>query len=319
MKKLFLLLIVILICFSSSCQKEKTESEIVEEDTTEEVLEDLLSLEKLYSNIDQYEDEFYVDLGITDTKLLERSEMGKSTKENYDECFGEKVVSCIIGKSLDEVFDGCFIAVEFESYQDAESAYQTLGGNDLIIYKGLYTLYKNLILIDHYAAYYLTGDYDTDLVNDYKITNEDNILLSTLKLPTNYNIPTGIKRIAGFSMELSGVKKVILNEELEEIGMFAFSFDVEEVVFNKNLKTIRLGSFLACENLKYVVLPKTIKKIEYAAFATGNIYCEVSTKPVGWEDEFCIGDAVVYWAGEWEYDENGIPYPLISKDNGNLI
>ncbi len=32
-----------------------------------------------------------------------------------------------------------------------------------------------------------------------------------------------------------------------------------------------------------------------------------------WEDDFAIGDAEVYYAGEWEYNSEGIPTPLIDR------
>ena len=43
------------------------------------------------------------------------------------------------------------------------------------------------------------------------------------------------------------------------------------------------------------------------AFSHTIVYCEASEKPNGWENYFYTKNARVYYAGEWEYDELGIP------------
>ena len=44
------------------------------------------------------------------------------------------------------------------------------------------------------------------------------------------------------------------------------------------------------------------------AFTSGTIYVEgYKQKPDGWAEQLAAGDAKVYWAGEWEYDEHGTP------------
>ena len=34
-------------------------------------------------------------------------------------------------------------------------------------------------------------------------------------------------------------------------------------------------------------------------------------RPDGWRYDFAVEDATVYYAGQWEYNEEGIPKPLI--------
>ena len=46
------------------------------------------------------------------------------------------------------------------------------------------------------------------------------------------------------------------------------------------------------------------------AFSNGNIFCEVSSKPDEWDKDFAVQNAKVYWAGEWEYNEDGIPVAI---------
>ena len=176
----------------------------------------------------------------------------EKSRKNFQDKFKELVARY---RDVDEsYFDECFIALEFKDNNSATKAYKNLKGKaveEVKYYPSIYVVYKNLILLDMYVSYYITNDYNLN-EKKFGITNDGKVLLSTLSLPTTFYIPDGIEQIAGFSMKLSGVKKVVCNEELVEIGMFAFSYDVEEVVLNENLKTISFGAFSECENLKTV-------------------------------------------------------------------
>ena len=158
---------------------------------------------------------------------------------------------------------------------------------------------------------------------------------------SKYIVPNSILEIGNYAFLNSNIKLLEMNDDIIRIGVDAFysSAYLETIVFNEKLEKIESGAFgkcnklqecylpdnliyiglmcfKGCEELKFVVIPSSVIYIGELAFNYGNIYCEVETKPEGWDENFATENAKVYWKGEWEYDENGIPYPL-TKDNSN--
>ena len=102
------------------------------------------------------------------------------------------------------------------------------------------------------------------------------------------------------------------NSKLKSIGYKAFSENpkLKTVILNAGLEYIDDKTFDECPSLEYVVIPASVIDIGYRAFSSGNIYIEVESKPEKWDNSFYGGTAKVFWAGEWEYNENGIPVPI---------
>ena len=55
------------------------------------------------------------------------------------------------------------------------------------------------------------------------------------------------------------------------------------------------------------MIPESVEYIGYHAFTSGKLYCEAKTKPAGWNKYFVGKEVNVYYADQWEYDENGKP------------
>lgn len=152
---------------------------------------------------------------------------------------------------------------------------------------------------------------------------------------SEFEIPEQTEVLGQFSLYLTEtVKKIICNDNLKKITRTALAVmkDLEEVVLNEGLTTLgpacfdyclKLNkinipstlkeiytlAFYDCESLEYIVIPKNVEYIGRKVFNKTNVYCEVESKPDAWDDEFICEDAKVYWAGEWEYNEDGIPTP----------
>ena len=84
--------------------------------------------------------------------------------------------------------------------------------------------------------------------------------------------------------------------------------DFEVLKFSDNIKEIH-GGIVSNKNetFKYTVIPQSVVYVGAKAFNKGEIFCEHKSKPLAWDNFFVYGTAKVYWQGEWEYDENGIP------------
>lgn len=159
-----------------------------------------------------------------------------------------------------------------------------------------------------------------ELMDDYKYINNayfvdnNSILIKMRKETTSIiNLPYHTFAISSYAFyNNSYLEKIVLNEGLFRIDECAFMNckNLKNVYLNQGLRVINAYSFYGCTKLDSVVIPQSVIMIGENAFISGNIFCEQEKKPVFWNDNFVIGDAKVYWKGEWEYDENNIPKPL---------
>ena len=102
-------------------------------------------------------------------------------------------------------------------------------------------------------------------------------------------------------------------------GAFTNCINLTDIVIPNNIISIGSYAFYNCSNLSNVVIPDSVKSIGDDAFFGCNglkIYCDASSKPSDWSVDWNYYKNYnhylpVYWAGEWEYDSNGNPTPII--------
>ena len=223
--------------------------------------------------------------------------------------------------------------LECYSVEEAVKLYDEL--DSIQLYRNENLIYTNTpfawLLIygnKEYIDFYECPVVKTTIINvDYNIRYEKTGEIS---------IPNEIEVIsAGSFHSLKNITKVIFNENIKVIGNNAFGrcVSIEEVVLNEGLKYINFAAFIncskiknikipssveyigmnafyGCSNLEYIVIPNNVKFIGKDCFSNGNIFCLIESKPEKWDREFYGGTAKVYWAGEWEYNEQGIPVPI---------
>lgn len=106
-------------------------------------------------------------------------------------------------------------------------------------------------------------------------------------------------------------KKVVIGKDVDVLYYGALADkDFEIIEFKGDIEEIHGCQINSNETFKYTIIPLSVKYIGSKAFKKGNIYCEHESKPDAWDNEFITGTAKVYWAGEWEYNEEGVPVPL---------
>ena len=149
------------------------------------------------------------------------------------------------------------------------------------------------------------------------------------------NVPIGIRtatinencKIISSSAfyDCSLLTSVTIPEGVTSIGDYAFSgcSSLESITLPDSVKNIGTTAFRDCRSLTSIVIPDSVTSMGYDAFywCTLTIYCEASQKPDGWDSDWnCDYDnsinngeksyLTVFWKGQWQYDENGIPVPL---------
>lgn len=191
-------------------------------------------------------------------------------------------------------------------------------GNNLILegkldqtQNRMYVQYKDYVIYDYKWVYRFLGEFEESdgqfFAND-KTTivgvNERKVRNRVL------NISTNVINIAGMGLFDLPAEEVVCNLELKRIGPNAFATArIKRIKLNDGLFEIGALAFDSCENLKEIVIPKSVEIIGKQAFTDTIVYCEVESKPEGWANDFAANKVKVYYANEWHYDDAGNPVP----------
>ncbi len=144
----------------------------------------------------------------------------------------------------------------------------------------------------------------------YAIVNEKAVVTRYVGTSTNVEIPTTI--------EIKG--KIY---DVTSIGERAFESctGLQTVTFepNSKLKSIGKSAFYNCSSLTSITIPSSVTSIGKDAFYSCislTIYCEVSSKPSGWDDYWNPSDRPVYWGINENnfFEKDDIQYVIIDEE-----
>lgn len=266
---------------------------------------ELLNLEKIYDNEfklikDIYKDRF--PSANAKFRLVEGENLSKESLNNLYDCYGEGFNSAIYGT----VYEGeeVWFILEFDTIEHAQKAYETFNEKSLF-------LFKNLILCEFPAR--LSILYEYNVINDFVYVENGKILIyadisiKEIRLSNSVEIIESLVFVNAVNLE-----KVVCNDSLLRIqgGVFMRTPNLKNVKLNDRLEYIGEQAFNN-SGLEYIVIPRSVEFIGSEAFNKCNVFCEAESKPKEWADDFAVDDAKVYYKGEWEYNEEGIPMPLI--------
>ena len=203
------------------------------------------------------------------------------------------------------------VAYCFETKEKAQYNY------DMFFYldKGMYRIINNIIFMELAGSYILlSGDsyYDGPFLYD---SVYDDVMLGYFpenEMPDTLYVIENTKAIVFPGLVSTKCEKIVCNKELKKIGglSVANNDNLSEIILNEGLEIIGKIAFSNCPKLKYVVIPSTVTFIGYKAFECEMVFCNVESKPRGLSNNFAADDTKVYWKGEWEYNENGVPTPI---------
>ena len=248
-------------------------------------------------------------------KIVDKSKVSKEEYRYYADSFEmgfEKIFTYQEGN-----MQGFFCA-EYRDEETAKYYEKKFNGKETKCFR-----YRNILIYEMFPMYFvlgLTGAYEEVDGCWYMLTKDKKRLLDyynedVTSIPT-FQIPNGVEYVVGLSLAYSPAEKVICSDTVIEILLLAANYNsiIHTIVLNDGLKKIGTNAFYGCENFEYTVIPLSVEKIGEQAFSHGNIFCEAEAKPNGWADDFYCEQAKVYWKGEWAYDENGKPVPLVQEE-----
>ena len=283
MKKMltFICLFFILIC--SSCSKI-----------------DFITIDQMYRNVDEEYLEIVSEIyGGCEIKLLNR----KDIDYHY-----YKYLSAHIDSND---FTKCIVLVRPNSCYDLPLVFET----SLYVKEqkiGDFIRHGRNLIIDYYFAYMLLDDYN--IVNSVGLSNDNKYLVSVSGVEI-LNVPSDVEDIKSFvCYNNNEITQLICSNNVKRIGYSSFAdcYNLKSITLNQGLEEICEKAFYNVVNLEYVVIPSSVEKIGANTFNSGNIFLEGDVKE-GFDKDFAIGDANVYYAGQWEYNSEGIPTPLIDR------
>lgn len=148
-------------------------------------------------------------------------------------------------------------------------------------------------------------------IGDYQFNGFSNV--------TSIVIPEGVTRIGYGAFEnCSSLTSIVIPNSVTSIGGGAFEncSSLTTITFEEGSQLTSIGNwaFYDCSSLTSVTIPNSVTSIGGGVFLDCDsltIYCEASSKPSGWHYEWNYSNRPVYWAGQWEYDANGNPTPII--------
>ena len=118
------------------------------------------------------------------------------------------------------------------------------------------------------------------------------------------------------SNEWEELTELVIPNTITKIGEYQFcGFDnLTSIEIPNSVTSIGNYAFNFCDSLTSIVIPNSVTSIGSYVFSGCSgltIYCESTSKPSGWNTYWNESVRPIYWAGQWEYDGNGKPIPLI--------
>ena len=152
---------------------------------------------------------------------------------------------------------------------------------------------------------------------EYNVTSIGKSAFGRCTSLTSIVIPNGVTSIGNCAFEdCDSLESIEIPDSVTSIGYSAF-YDcdsLESIEIPDSVTSIEFLAFFSCDSLTSIVIPNSVTSIGNSAFYycdSVTIYCESTSKPSGWSTDWNYSDRPIYWGGQWEYDVNGKPIPLI--------
>ena len=214
---------------------------------------------------------------------------------------------------------------------------------ETIIFQAKYDGYTAGLIIEGDSVHQYTGSseivYVPSFWNGETITTISDYAFECTSVREVY-LPDSIISIGDYAFcNCTSLTSITLPDSVTSIGYFAFAYchsltsvtlgnnvtliddnafsgcvSLTSIIIPDSVTSIGDYAFSGCVSLTSIIIPDSVTSIGFIAFAycrSLTIFCEAESRPSGWDTDWNFANIPVYWAGEWEYDADGNPTPII--------
>ncbi len=168
------------------------------------------------------------------------------------------------------------------------------------------TIPNSVTSIEEYAFYLCDQLQSVTFEPNSKLESIGGYAFDYCRSLTTITIPSSVTSIGeGALNNCNQLQSVIFepNSKLESIGDSAFSgcSFLTSITIPSSVTIIGNNAFSGCISLTTITIPSSVTSIGYDAFSLCDfltIYCEVSSKPSGWDENWNSNNRPVYWSNK---------------------
>lgn len=258
----------------------------------------------------------FMNSGLTSIKIP--SALTKLDKETFSGCANLETVEFAENSKITAIDSKCFkddVMLESISFPDTVSSMQ-----DAIL-SGCTNL-QSVKLPNNKDFKTLNGSFfegctslESVVIPESIVALKDNIFKNCTSLK-NVQLLGKITAIGTNVFEnCSSLSTLELPSTLRKISANLFGGSaVTSIVIPESVTAIDEGAFLNCTNLTSIIIPEKVTTIGENAFkgcANLVIYCEATSKPSRFDENWNPDNVKVYWGEEWEL-VSGVPTPIVN-------
>lgn len=259
----------------------------------------------------------FMNSGLTSIKIP--SGLIKLDKETFSGCVNLETVEFAANSKITAIDSKCFkddVMLESISFPDSISSMQ-----DAIL-SGCTNL-KSVKLPENRDFKTLNGSFfegctslESVVIPESIVALKDNIFKDCTALK-NVDLLGKITAIGNNAFEnCSSLKSLELPETLRKISVNMFSGSaVASVVIPESATAIDENAFLNCTSLTSIIIPEKVTTVGENAFKGCTnlvIYCEATSKPSRFDENWNPDNVKVYWGEEWQL-VSGVPTPVTAN------
>ncbi len=190
------------------------------------------------------------------------------------------------------------------------------------------TIPNSVTSIGEYTFYECSGLTSIEIPDS--VTNIGDCAFEYCSGLTSIEIPDSVTNMGGYVFRgCRGLTSVTIGNRVTSIGSHAFQncSRLTNVTIGNSVTSIGISAFQSCTSLTEIFIPKSVTTISassntssspfYSCSSTLTIFCEVDSKPDGWDSNWCYYSSYNMLVSYWGQAKECLDSPFIFKLEGD--